>query len=92
MSIEFRLAQNSMHNRCMLCSICDLSRYAMSMVIMRVHQFPLVALQEHIPLIKVMFGKDVNVAFMGVILVFVGSVAPSIFVTLAFRRVIPWSI
>lgn len=64
----------------------------MSMGIMLVHKFPLVAVQEHIPCVRAMFGKNIFIALCGVILVFTVSVLVSIVTTCLLRRFVPWSI
>ena len=64
----------------------------MSMGIMLVHKFPLVAVQEHLPCVRAMFGKDVFIALLGVMLVFVVAVSVSIVTTCLLRRFVPWSI
>lgn len=64
----------------------------MNMDIMRVHKFPLVAVQEHIPCVRAMFGKNIYIALCGVILVFTVSGLVSIVTTCLLRRFVPWSI
>ena len=64
----------------------------MSMGIMLIHKFPLVAVQEHIPVVRKLFCADIYSAFIGVIIVFTASLAISIIGTLILRRFIPWTI
>lgn len=64
----------------------------MSMGIMLVHKFPLVAVQEHIPGVRAMFGNDMSFAWLGVASVFIITVAVSIATTLLLRKVTPWAI
>lgn len=64
----------------------------MSMGIMLVHKFPLVVVQEHLPVIRSMFGESLPIAFTGVILVFVCSTVCAIAVTFLMRRFTPWAI
>lgn len=64
----------------------------MSMGIMLVHKFPLVAIQEHIPCVRAMFGNNMSFAWLGVVCVFISTVAVSTVMTLLLRSVAPWSI
>lgn len=64
----------------------------MSMGIMLIHKFPLVAVQEHIPVVRKLFCADIYSAFIGVIIVFTASLVISIIGTLILRRFIPWTI
>lgn len=64
----------------------------MSMGIMLIHKFPLVAVQEHIPAVRKLFCTDAGSAFIGVIIVFAVSLGISIIGTLILRRFIPWTI
>ena len=64
----------------------------MSMGIMLIHKFPLVAIQEHIPIIRSMFYNEVNMAIFGSIIVFLLALVCSILGTIILRRIFPWSI
>ena len=64
----------------------------MSMGIMLVHKFPLVAVQEHLPIVRAMFGKNLSIAFLGVVVVLVCSTICSIAATLFMKQFIPWTI
>ena len=64
----------------------------MSMGIMLVHKFPLVAVQEHFPVVRSMFGESLPIAFTGVILVFVCSTVCAVAATFLMRRFVPWAI
>lgn len=61
----------------------------MSMGIMLVHKFPLVAMQEHLPVVRSMFGESLPIAFTGVIIVFICSTVCAIAATLVMRRFVP---
>ena len=64
----------------------------MSMGIMLVHKFPLVAIQEHLPFIRRMFGADLSLAMLGILLVFVAATGVSAIATLLMRRYAPFMI
>ena len=64
----------------------------MSMGIMLIHKFPLVAIQEHIPIVRRMFCDDVSTALIGSIIVFLPTLVCSILGTIILRKIFPWSI
>ena len=63
-----------------------------SLGIMLMHKFPIVALQERIPVIRAMFGDDIVMAMIGTILVFTVATMVSYFATILLRRFAPWAI
>lgn len=56
------------------------------------HKFPIVALQERIPVVRAMFGDDIVRAMIGTILVFTVATIVSYFATILLRRFAPWAI
>lgn len=64
----------------------------MSMGIMLVHKFPLIAVQEHVPFVRAMFGVDSSLAFAGAVIVSGFSTVCAIAATLFIRRFAPWTI
>ena len=65
---------------------------AMSMGIMLIHKFPMVAIQEHISVVRSLFGGDLFLALTGCIFVFIASVGCSIIGAIALKKFFPMSV
>lgn len=65
---------------------------AMSMGIMLIHKFPMVAIQEYIPIVRSLFGVDLPLALSGSVFVFFCATILSVIATLVAKWIVPWSI
>ena len=63
-----------------------------SLGIMLMHKFPIVAVQERIPIIRAMFGADAALAVLGTFFVVAVATVASYFATVLLRRFAPWAI
>ena len=64
----------------------------MSMGIMLIHKFPMVAIQEHISVVRSLFGGDLFLALTGCIFVFIASVGCSIVGVIVLKKFFPMSV